>query len=137
MLDPQQAGKMMPEPRPSLMIGNTVVKPSATHKFLGVLFNQELCWKEQAERVVAKATKWTLNVHQLAKLAKGISPCQMWQLYQAVVVPCFTYVADVWFMPVQRDTNVERAQGSVGVARKLTSVQCMASTAVTGACAQW
>src|SRR6266481_324633 len=115
------------------IIGNTVVKPSTTHKFLGVLFDQELHWKEQAKRVVAKATKWMLNVHRLAKLAKGILPCQMWQLYQAVAVLCFTYVVDVWFMLVQRDTNVERARGSVGVAWKLASVQCMASTVVTGA----
>ena len=48
-------------------------------------------------------------------------------------MPSFTYVADVWFEPVERSMEGWRAKGSVGVARKLTSVQRIAMVAVTGA----
>src|SRR6266481_3246146 len=77
----------MPEIRPALMIGNTTIRPAASYKFLGVLFDRELRWREQSERVVAKATKWALCTRQLARPATGISPRQMRQLYQAVAVP--------------------------------------------------
>ena len=63
----------------------------------------------------------------------GISPHQMRQLYQAVAVPSFTYAADVWFTLICRDTGEERFRGSIGTARKLSMVQHMATTAVTGA----
>ena len=57
----------------------------------------------------------------------------MRQLYQAVAIPSFTYVADVWFMPICRDTGDKRFRGSIGTVHKLTMVQRMATTAVMGA----
>ena len=126
-------GKLRPEPWPDFKLNGAITKPAISHKFLGVLFNQELHWKEQAERVVAKATKWTLCTQRLAHHATGISPCQMWQLYQAVVVPSFSYAADVWFLPIERPTGCKMARGSVGVAPRLTSVQRIATMAITGA----
>ena len=93
----------MAEPRPNFTLDGTTIKPAESHKFVGVAFDQELHWRAQAKRVVAKATKWTLATHRLARPAAGISPRQMRQLYQAVAIPSFTYAADVWFTPVQRD----------------------------------
>src|SRR6266481_7224703 len=58
--DPQRPSKTMPEVRPALTIGGMTIKAAVAHKFLGVIFDQELHWKEQAEHVIAKATKWTL-----------------------------------------------------------------------------
>jgi len=97
---PQHPSKTMPEVRPTLTIGGTTIKVAIAHKFLGVIFDQELRWKEQAERVIAKATKWTLCARRLVRLAMGISLHQMRQLYQAVTVLSFTYAADVWFAPM-------------------------------------
>ena len=82
--------------------------------------------------MVTKATKWVLATRRLARPAVGISPHQMRQLYQAVAMPSFTYVADVWFMPICRDMGEERFRGSIGTACKLSMVQRMATTAVTG-----
>ena len=58
--DPACPGKMIAEPQPSLSLGDTVIQPVASHKFIGVVFDQELGWGMQAERVVAEATKWVL-----------------------------------------------------------------------------
>src|SRR6266481_1312505 len=131
--DPQRPGKTMPEVRPTLTIGGMTIKAVTAHKFLGVIFDQELHWKEQAECVIAKATKWTLCARCLARPAMGILPHQMCQLYQAVAVPSFTYAADVWFAPVDRSDGKQRARGSAGIARKLSSVQHLATMAITGA----
>ena len=131
--DPACPGKLMPEPRPDFTLGTDTVKLATSHKFLGVLFDQELHWKEQAERVVAKATKWSLCARRLARHATGISPRQMWQLYQAVAVPSFMYAVDVWFTPVDRTMGGQVAKGLVGTARKLRSVQWITTMAITGA----
>ena len=114
-------GKMITEPRPSLSPGDTVIQPAVSHKFVRVVFDQELIWGMQAEQVVTKATKWVLATQCLARPAVGISPCQMHQLYQVVAMPSFTYAADVWFMPICRDTGEERFRGSIGMACKLLS----------------
>ena len=57
----------------------------------------------------------------------------MRQLYQAVAVPSFMYAADIWFKPVDRSLEGQKARGSVGVSRKLASVQRIATVAITGA----
>ena len=88
--DPQCPRKTMPEVQPALTTGRMTIKAAVVHKFWGVIFDQELHWKEQAEWVISKATKWTLCARGLARLAMGISPHQMCQLYQAVAVPSFT-----------------------------------------------
>ena len=130
--DPACPRKTVVEPRPNFTLNGTTIKPAESHKFVGVAFDQELRWRVQAKRVVAKATKWTLATRQLARPAASISSQQMQQLYQAVAILSFLYAVDVWFTPVQRDGS-GRSSGSAGVARKLTTVQCMAMTAVTGA----
>ena len=131
--DPSRPGRQRAEPRPDLILGGSIIMPAPSHKFLGVLFYQELRWKEQAERTVAKAMKWTLCTRRLARCVSGISARQMRQLYQAVAVPGFAYAADVWFDPVLRPEAGGKARGSVGTARRLTSVQRIATAAVTGA----
>ena len=109
------------------------IKLAESHKFLGVIFDQELQWNTQAERVIAKATKWTLASRRLTRPATSISPWQMRQLYQVVAMPSFTYMVDVWFMLIFKEPDAGKSSGSVGVARKLSSVQRMAMTAIMGA----
>ena len=57
----------------------------------------------------------------------------MRQLYCAVAVPRFTYAVDVWYTPVTWGMRDTKASGSVGVTRRLTSVQRIAVTVITGA----
>src|SRR6266481_5916276 len=73
-----------------------------------------------------------LGACRLAKPAMGISPWQMRQLYQVVAIPSFTYAADVWFALILRCAGGGKARGAVGAARWLTSVQRIATMAVTG-----
>ena len=42
-------GKTIQEPRPDLHLRDAIIQPSPLHKYLGVVFDQELRWKEQAE----------------------------------------------------------------------------------------
>jgi len=51
----------MPEQCPDLTLQGTHIKPSGSHKYLGIIFDQELCWREQMDNMVAKATNWMLR----------------------------------------------------------------------------
>ena len=50
------------------------IKLVESHRFLGVVFDQELCWNVQVKWTIAKAMKWTLVSHCLARPAVSISP---------------------------------------------------------------
>ena len=131
--DPQRHSKSVPEPRPSLQLRDAIIKPSPTHKYLGVIFDQELRWREQTEHAVAKAAKWTLQFRRLTRPSTGIRPKFMRQLYCVVAIPRFTYAADVWYAPVSHGAQGTRATGSVGATKWLESIQRIAITAISGA----
>ena len=130
--DLRRPGKLTPEPRPDLHLHGAIIKPSPMHKYLGVIFDQELRWWEQVEHVTGTTAKWMLCFHCLTKPAFGIRSRFMRQLYYAVAVPRFTYAADIWYAPVTRAVPDARASGSVGATKRLESIQCMAVTVITG-----
>src|SRR5882724_11842245 len=74
-----------------------------------------------------------LCFRHLARPAMGVKLSLMHQLFLAVAVPCFTYATDIWFTPVCRHPDDAQVTGSVGIARRLTSVQRIATLAITGA----
>ena len=41
--------KLKAEPQPTLSLCSMDIKPAESHKFLGVVFDQELRWNAQAE----------------------------------------------------------------------------------------
>lgn len=57
----------------------------------------------------------------------------MRQLYQAVAVPKMLYAVDLWFSPVYQEGTDTLQRGSVGVAKRISSVQRIAALAITGA----
>ena len=106
-----------------MVLQGVLLAPQATHKFLGVLLDQELWWSHQASSAIAKAL-WP---------STGICPCLMRQLFNAVAVPKMAYAANIWYTPVSKRQGRTRLSGSVGITGKLVSLQRMAMLAITGA----
>ena len=52
-------------------------------------------------------------------------------MFIAVTIPKMAYTDNVWYMPIYQLDSKERKSGSVGVTRRLTSVQRLTTTAVT------
>ncbi|KAG2068144.1 hypothetical protein BDR04DRAFT_1025367 [Suillus decipiens] len=50
-----------------------------------------------------------------------------------LVVPKIMYALDLWFTPSYWDGSNNLQHGSIGVAKKLASVQCIIAIAITGA----
>ena len=120
--------------RHPITIRNTLIKPSHHHRFLGVIMDQELTWKEHAAYAVGKGTEYVLQLRRLSRTSMGIPAKLMCQLYQSVAIPKFTYAADIWFRPLFKGNSTESIQrGSKGIADRLTSVQRIAALSITGA----
>jgi len=98
------------------------------HKFLGVMLDQELCWKDQVNYALQKGTKWVMQYHRLAKLTKGVSAKFMRCFYISMTVPKMLYTADLFLIPQSRHTK-----GTKGSISKLERVQRQASLHITGA----
>ena len=45
---------------PNTMLQGTVILPKASHKFLGIMLNQDLWWHQQANYAIGKALKWIM-----------------------------------------------------------------------------
>jgi len=58
----------------------------ANHKFLGVIINQELRWKEHMNHMLHKGTNWVTQYCRLAKLLCGVSAKFMRWFYTMVAV---------------------------------------------------
>jgi hypothetical protein len=119
--------------RPNMNIQGNIIRPSPTHKFLGVILDQELRWKAQVDYAVAKGTAHVMQIRRLSTMTKGIPMRLMRQLYQAVAIPKMLYAADLWFTPAFKDGSDTPQRGSLGTAKHLNTVQCIALLAITGA----
>ena len=119
--------------RLDMSLRGSLIKPSTSHKFLGVQLDQELRWKRQADYALGKASKWMLAFRRLARMASGVNLRLMWRLYHAVTILKMTYAVDVWYTPLHRKEGAKKDSGSVGITNKLVSLQRMAALAITGA----
>ena len=119
--------------RPLFTSRNTTITPAKAHKFLGVLIDQELRWREQVNYALGKGTQYTLLMRRLSGTSWGVPTRLIRQLYQAVVVPRVMYTASVWLRPIFKHDNDSPQRGSIGVAKRLARIQRMAAITILGA----
>lgn len=112
-----------------------IVTTVQSYKYLGVIFEPNLRWKAQSAKVTTKATWWTSQVARLGKVAGGMPPSKLKQLYNTVAVPAITYAADIWYTGIHKSDTDTKTRGSVGVTGKLRSIQRRAAKYITGALA--
>ena len=91
-----------------IIMQGTTIQPSPTVKLLGVIFDQELRWKQHVQQAVKRATKVNIAVGGL----RHLRPAQMRQLYQACVTPVVDYASTVWHNPLKDKTHL-RVLGTV------------------------
>lgn len=70
--DPTRPGKTMSTPRPPIVIDSHSIKLSPSLKFLGIILDQELRFKAQADHAAAKGKFWITQTRRIAKSGKGI-----------------------------------------------------------------
>ncbi|EUC58976.1 reverse transcriptase, partial [Rhizoctonia solani AG-3 Rhs1AP] len=113
-------------------IGGTVIKPVTSHKFLGVIFDEKLMWREQRQAVLKKATVWAQLIRRVCRVNHGLKPGAVRRLHDAIFLPKVTYAADVWWEPTVKIVG-KKKKGAVGFTKRLQSVQRTVALAITGA----
>ncbi|PPR06479.1 hypothetical protein CVT24_002565, partial [Panaeolus cyanescens] len=86
-------------PRPELKLRSLTIKPSKHAKFLGLILDQELRWKEQNTRVVTKAAYWSAQLQRLAKNKTGVNHKNLRRLFISTALPRITYGIEVFNPP--------------------------------------
>ncbi|OJA18739.1 hypothetical protein AZE42_12536 [Rhizopogon vesiculosus] len=119
--------------RPNMHIQGAIIQPTPTHRFLGVIVDQGLRWNAQVDNALARGTAYILQLRRLSSSSKGLPMRLMRQLYQAVALPKMLYAADLWFSPILRENTNSLQHGSIGVAKRISSIQRIATLAITGA----
>jgi ribonuclease HI len=107
-----------------IIMQGTTIQPSPVVKLLGVVFDQELRWKQHVQQAVKRATKVNIAVGGL----RYLRPAQMRQLYQACVTPVVDYASTVWHNPLKDKTHL-RVLGTVQRAALIRILSAFKSTA--------
>jgi len=82
--------------RVPITIDGRITKPVKSHKFLGIIIDEELCFKEQLASAVAKGTKYALTCRCLAKPSLGVKNKFNCLLFNSIVIPKMLYGVDIW-----------------------------------------
>jgi hypothetical protein len=119
--------KMQSILRPAIRFRNLTIKATKCHKFLRMLIDQELRFKEHAAYAVQKGTKWISQFGRIARPSKGLSAQHMRRFYLTVAAPRMLYAADV-FLILPRKAKC----GTKGIVTQLARVQRRATIHITG-----
>jgi len=115
-----------PLTRKPIYLQGTKIPLVSSHKFLGVILDQELQWKEHVDYALHVGTKWVEQYQQLATPLRGVSAKHMQKFYLAITVLNMLYVADLFLIPENR--NLKGTKYFIG---KLGKVQRQASLHIT------
>jgi len=132
--DPEGGSRKVKHPPLTIQIDDEhEVTTSKSHKYLGVIMDNELRFKEHAAYALAKGTKWVGQVKRLSKMARGMHGMHGRTMYNAVALPSMLYAADVWCSPPMKIDGGKKTRGMGGAIAKLETVQRKAAIQATGA----
>ncbi|OCH84477.1 hypothetical protein OBBRIDRAFT_741574, partial [Obba rivulosa] len=125
--------RSQPDLGPPLKLQQSTVSPTEAHKFLGILVDRALRFREHVAYSLAKGTKWVAQFKRVMRPCFGLSYRLSKRLYFSIAVPSFLYAVDVFITPVQALEGRKRLYGSVGAVNKLARVHRQALLMMTGA----
>ena len=80
-------------------IRDTTIKPANEVKYLGVIFDRKLSFKQHIQYASKKGTNFALAMSRIAKCTWGAAYQQTRTLFTSVVAPRMDYAAIVWHKP--------------------------------------
>ncbi|KAF8440932.1 hypothetical protein L210DRAFT_3326110, partial [Boletus edulis BED1] len=132
--DPQKKGKSIPVPRPSIVINGHRIEPSPSYKFLGIIIDHELRFKQHAAYAISKGTKYVLASRRMTRVSRGIKARMTKRLYEGVALPKMLYGIDVWGAQMLEKGRGKKDDGwgARGFGKKMDSVQRLAALHIVG-----
>ncbi|KAF5392001.1 hypothetical protein D9757_003364 [Collybiopsis confluens] len=111
-------------------IGDIKVEPVKAARFLGVMMDSELRWKEQHALMVKRGQGWLVQFRRLARMKDGMVASHIRQFYKSKAIPRMLYAADVVMAP-----QVRNQARTPAVTRQLATIQRQAARIISGAMA--
>ena len=118
--------------RPPLILPSITIKPSISTKYLGLILDQNLNWKDQETYVQEKGSKWVAQIHRAARPSWGLTPKATCKIFIGVAIPRILYGVDIWCVPPQDAHAVDKRKGSMHAIHKMSTMQRAGSLAITG-----
>ena len=107
----------------NLKIFGEQIKTVSEVKYLGLILDSKLNWKQQINKNLNKAKMCLMRCRSLFGKTWGLKPQMVLWLYVAVIRPIVTYGAVVWWTKTQQTTTATR----------LNSLQRLACLCISGA----
>jgi len=101
------------------------IKPAASTKYLGVILDQNLNWKEQEANTVRKGAIWAAQIRRAVRSEWGLTPKHVKRLYMCVAILRTLYAVDTWCAPPKH-------HGTKRTIGKLKKSQRAGTLAITG-----
>jgi hypothetical protein len=99
-----------------LTFDDTVIHPSETAKYLGLIVDRKLRWKPQVAAAIAKGTKALLGIAHLARPTFSLPQKYVHQLVIGVAFSRMEYGLPVFYDPIRQSTTHWRLHGAIGTA---------------------
>ena len=112
----------------AIRIANAVIQPSPDARYLGVVFDKQLRFKQHVQQIAKKGSKFALAISRITKSTWGATYQQTRTLFTTVVAPRMDYAAIIWHRPRKYGQMNRPPQLS-----KLESAQRTAMKAILGA----
>lgn len=87
----------------SIKIDDTHIERVQVNKFLGIIVDEKLCWKQHINVLTSKLAK---NIGIIGKLRSVLDCISLRLLYNSLVLPYLTYGAELWGNNYR--TNIEK-----------------------------
>lgn len=110
-------------PPKSFKIFHKQIKIVDQFKYLGVIFDKKLLWKEQLKYIIEKGNKALWASRRVVAKMWGLTPKNMMWVYKQIIIPRITYGCVIWWKLLSNKANV----------KALDSLQRKALMLVTGA----
>ena len=120
------------EPRSPLVLPSITITPSESVKYLGVILDKGLNWKEQAAYVAGKGSTWAAQIRRAVRPSWGLTPRSARKLYVGVAIPRILYGIEIWCYPARRVKGKEVRKDPMAATRKLATIQRQGALAITG-----
>jgi ribonuclease HI len=111
-----------------IILQGTTVEPSSTGRYLGVIFDKGLRFKEHVQHATKKGTKFALAIGRIANAKWGTQYQYIRQLFISVIAPRLDYAAIVWHRPAKYGQTHAPFQ-----TKSLSTAQRTAMKAILGA----
>ena len=91
-------------------MGETVIQPNGSTRWLGVWFDRKLLFKEHVRRACQRTRVITDHLRRLGNTTRGANPKLLRHAAQGCVFPTPLYGAETWYSPHTSQWILEQVQ---------------------------